>query len=276
MNYFTSEPISRRIIRIRDITGVYQYLVVGDEKACLLDTGSGFGNIRKYVEKLTDKDYFVILTHGHVDHAGGSGLFEDREIYMNELDWDLLKVHTEFQVRKDFGKNIPEIASIPESEYVPVLSRKPLPLQDNQRFDLGGLNLQAIHAPGHTQGMTMILMKEERTILFGDGCGVSVLLLDEYSSSVRDYKETLLKLKNHEREYDTIIRNHGTGASPKELLDHVIDCCQCVIDGTDDRFPAVHIPIPCDDAYFAKALKDGGLDRMDGKEGNLVYRPAKI
>lgn len=276
MKYFTSEKISENIIRIRDICGVYQYLVIGDEKACLLDTGCGFGNLREYVETLTDKDYFVILTHGHIDHASGASLFEDKGIYMNLLDKELLKVHTAFEVRKEHAKVINETAEIPKSEYNPLFNGELLPLTDGQEFDLGNLTIQAIHTPGHTQGMTMILIKEERTILFGDGCGVSVLILDEYASSVSEYLDTLLTLKNYENQYDYIIRNHGTGKSPKDLLDNVIECCKCVINGTDDKYPARNIPIKVENAFFAKALKDNSTDRVDGKEGNIVYTLDKI
>lgn len=276
MKYFTSEKISEHIIRIRDICGVYQYLVIGEKKACLIDTGSGFGNLREYIEKLTNKDYFVILTHGHIDHASGASLFEDKDIYMNLLDMDLLKEHTDLEFRKEQSKRMNETANIPNEDYNPLLNRELLSLNDKQEFDLGNLTVQAIHTPGHTQGMTMILIKDERTILFGDGCGVSVLLLDKYASSVSEYLDTLSRLKNYEDQYDKIIRNHGTGESPKELLDNVIECCQCVLDGTDDKQPARNLPCECENAFFAKALKESSIERVDGKQGNLVYCLEKV
>lgn len=276
MQYFTHENISEHMIRIRDITGVFIYLIIGDKRACLLDTGNGFGDLRAYVDALTDKDYDVILTHGHVDHASGASLFKDKHIYMNLADWELLQVHTTFAQRKDFAKIEPIILDIPMSDYNPVLDVQPLPLQDGQLFDLGGITLQAIHTPGHTQGMTMVLMKEERTILFGDGCGVSVLLLDEYASTVSEYLQTLRHLKTYEHQYNHIIRNHGTGVSPKELLDNVIECCECILHGTDDKAIPQHLPMDCPSARMAKALRSDGHGRVDGKEGNIAYSPEKV
>ena len=76
MNY-QSEKINEHFIRIIDKTGVACYLVIGEEKACLLDTCNGFGNIKEYVEQLTDKPVFVLLTHGHHDHMGGANLFDE-------------------------------------------------------------------------------------------------------------------------------------------------------------------------------------------------------
>ena len=71
-----AESVPKHITRIID-TDVYLYLLEGQRKACLIDTGHGNGdNLKKVVETLTDKPVFVILTHNHEDHIGGSGWFK--------------------------------------------------------------------------------------------------------------------------------------------------------------------------------------------------------
>lgn len=275
MKFFSSEYVSERIIRIRDICGVAVYLIIGDDKACLLDTGCGFGDLRSYVERLTDKELIVILTHGHTDHASGVSLFEDRCIYLNAMDKELLKVHTTFAHRDEMAVAAGVLDKLQPADYNSLFQGETLSLEHEQEFDLGGITLEAIHTPGHTQGMTMILIKEEQMILFGDGCGVSVLLLDEYASSVEEYLETLINLKKYQPFYHTILRNHGTCESPKELLDNVIECCQCIMAGGDDHQPASRLPMACEGAFMAKAVTEYN-NRVDGKEGNLVYRYDKI
>lgn len=52
------------------------YLLIGEERALLIDCGLGIGDIKGAVEKITDKPITVVATHGHVDHAGGDGQFE--------------------------------------------------------------------------------------------------------------------------------------------------------------------------------------------------------
>ena len=47
------------------------YVVEGADRAVLIDTGSGTGDLDALVRSLTEKPYEVYLTHGHVDHAGG-------------------------------------------------------------------------------------------------------------------------------------------------------------------------------------------------------------
>ena len=268
--YFSHEQLTKHIIRIKDICDTFLYLVIGEEKAILLDTGDGFGDLKEYVTKLTDKPITIIHTHGHLDHACGTALFEGSEVYMNYEDMPVYHLHASIEYRYNLHKNKPAVCDIPVSEYNPMYTGEIKPLTDGQRFDLGGVHITMVHVKGHTPGMMCALIEEDRTMLFGDACGVFVLLFDEYSSCVSEYKQSLLHLKEYEDRYDYIIRNHGTGVSKKELLDNVIDCCDSILTHQDDAVPIVfngyHL-------HLAKAAING--QRLDGKEGNIAYAADK-
>lgn len=268
--YFTAERVSPRITRIRDILDVAMYLVEGEERACLIDTGHGIGNLRAYVETLTDKPVFVILTHGHIDHANGAALWS--EVWMNLRDVPVYRQHSDPAFRrKEFSRHVlPEDISASD-RLAPVRTAPFLPLADGQLFDLGGLVLEVIWTPGHTPGMSMILMREERIILFGDGCGLEVLLIFPDSSTVSEYRQTLWKLKTFEGRYDRILRNHGTCESPKELLDHCIECCTDILAGKDAAMPVYF----GETAAFSAREVDSCHRRTDGKEGNILYTEEK-
>lgn len=71
--WFTIEKIDEKTIAISEYKHWYQlhsYLVIGSERACLIDTGLGVENIRKVVESLTDLPILVTTTHVHWDHIG--------------------------------------------------------------------------------------------------------------------------------------------------------------------------------------------------------------
>ena len=55
----------------------YLFLLEGRDKALLIDTGYAVGNLRQYVEKLTDKPVVVVNSHFHPDHSGGNGEWEE-------------------------------------------------------------------------------------------------------------------------------------------------------------------------------------------------------
>lgn len=269
MALFTHEVLSSHIIRIQDPLGVFLYLIKGNESACLLDTGYGYGDVKAYAQQLCDLPIFVILTHGHIDHAGGAGLFD--RVYLNPKEKPVFQQHMDPSFRRMFFKQYQ--IELPLEDLAPVGDWTTfLPIEDKQEWSLGGITLQAIEVCGHTPGMSMVLMKEERTILFGDGCGVSVLLFDEYSTSVQTYYESLQGLKAYEPAYDIILRNHGTGASEKDLLDEVMLCCQDILSKQDDHVP---VELNGEQLYFARAV-DEHQNRIDGKFGNIAYRMDKV
>lgn len=93
---FISE-IAYKTYAINDYGMSAMFLLVGEEKAMLIDTGVGLTDIVKTVQEITDTPFFTVLTHGHGDHIGGCEQLEemyihpaDKEMYLHN-DMDFLK-----------------------------------------------------------------------------------------------------------------------------------------------------------------------------------------
>ena len=69
------------------------YLVVGNERACVIDTMNGHNDLYEAVRKITDKPVTVVNTHGHPDHIFGNMYFQ--EAYLNPEDGPLARQFTE-------------------------------------------------------------------------------------------------------------------------------------------------------------------------------------
>lgn len=54
---------------------VISYLMIGSDRALLLDTGMGIGDIKKVVDSLYSGELIVVNTHSHFDHIGGNHQF---------------------------------------------------------------------------------------------------------------------------------------------------------------------------------------------------------
>src|SRR5580765_1025336 len=51
---------------------IISYLIVGEKRALLFDTGMGISNIKKVVQELTKLPVIVLNSHTHDDHVGGN------------------------------------------------------------------------------------------------------------------------------------------------------------------------------------------------------------
>lgn len=262
---FNSERITDHILRIGEGSGVWEYLIVGSEKALLIDTGYGIGDLRSYVESLTDKPLAVYITHGHVDHAAGAGQFD--EVHISEYDLGLLERQCSLEFRKKIiSHGMPDLD---DSDFLPARTEPYLGISDKELIDLGGVHVLMIHVPGHTRGTFVPLVLEDRAVIFGDASGVGTLINLEHSTSVTEYLKSLKYLKSYESLYDLVLRQHGTCWSEKKLLDENIENCELIIAGKDAHIPTVSMGLEC---WWARERDPKTGMRTDGKEGNICYR----
>lgn len=266
---FRTEKVSERITRIFGICGELWYLVEGDEKAALLDSGSGIGRMKPLVEGLTDKPLIILLTHGHVDHAMGATEF-DCPIYMNAADDFLYEEHKPFAVRMGDGEFKPD--GFEEGDLIPFRTEPFLPLNHGDVFRLGGVTIEAYSCVGHTPGSMTFLLREERMLLLGDACNYFTFLFFDYCSPVETYRRNLLVLQQQlAGKVDRILLSHGDGNAPLAILDGVIGVCDDILAGNVDNVPFVFLGEP---AVVAKAMDENG--RRDGGIGNIVYQTCRI
>ena len=271
---FRAARIDRNITRIKDMTGDMMYLVEGRDRAALIDTGVGVGSLKAYVEKLTDKPLVVIITHGHVDHASGTAEFAD--VYMSREDGELFKEHTSFANRTGYiGAGNPAFArSISEVDYQPQDNPERFKdLRAGDTIDLGGVHLDIYAIEGHTHGMKAVLLRENRALLTGDGANMFTFLFAKETLGLKSYKASLQKLQQATAgKYDKVYCSHGGGDLTVDYLQRLIEDCDNIMAGKDDKVPFEFMGQKANIAY------EIGPDhnRLDGGIGNIVYDPQRI
>ena len=60
------------------------FLLIGTEKAMVIDCGMGIGDLRGAIEMITDKPLICVISHGHIDHTANARQFG--EIWLNPKD----------------------------------------------------------------------------------------------------------------------------------------------------------------------------------------------
>ncbi len=267
LNHFAVTRLTRHLYRITDALDVCCYLVVGRERACLLDTCTGVGNLGQLVSSITALPLTVVLSHAHMDHCGGAGWFS--EVCLCPSEFPILKIHGDRNFRAGFFSSHLHLDLKPEDFLpVPMTGYREVP----QALDLGGVTVKLLRAPGHTPGMICPLVCEDRALIIGDACDDNVLLFDKFSSGVRAYMEQLQALRALDGEYDQVYGNHGAFVFPKALLDNVLECCKLILAGQDAHIPTSTLG---DRMYSCWPTGPDGL-RLDGKPGNVLYSEEKV
>lgn len=269
---FSAEQVTPHVKRISDGSDVCEYLVEGDTGALLIDTGYGIGDLRGFIESIVSTPYEVMCTHGHVDHAPGVGQFD--AAYLHVDDFDLYLRHADEALRRAHLDSFPDHQEeVTANGMVPPCPEVLKPLDPEHVFDLGGVHVHLIAVPGHTAGMVVPIVEEDRLVNFGDACGVGTLLNLDESTTIERYLDSLRNLAAHEDEWEIVVRQHGTCSSTKAILHDNIELCEQILAGTDAR---QQIESHGRTAYAAAQMDETTGARTDGREGNIFYAIEKI
>lgn len=200
-NWFTVDRIDENTFVIsenRHWEETHCYLLCGENKALLIDTGLGVCDIYNEVQKLTDKPVIAVPTHIHWDHIGGLGYFSEFYIHEAESDWIDGKFPLPSEiVRKELvkGNALPQWF---DADSYAVFQGKPSGLvKDGDEIDLGGRKIRVLHSPGHSPGH--ICLWEEKTgyLFSGDLAYKGTLFANYPSTDPKAYLYSVEKVAAH-------------------------------------------------------------------------------
>ncbi len=167
------------------------YLLEGHDKALLLDTGWGTGNLRECVSRLTDKPLMVANTHFHPDHAAGNGEFE--EVFVSAG-----YVIDEPAVASDFSPF--DLSQLPYPDYKKTI------LHNGDIIDLGGRIIEVIEAgPAHCNSSLFFHDKTENLIFTGDEFEAAQTMLYDNSHNPNAPYDIHERIKNMRSNAETIL-----------------------------------------------------------------------
>ena len=193
--YFV-EGIADGAFKIYERRDASIYLVIGDKKACLIDTAFGLTDLRSFAGQFTHLPVTVVNTHGHIDHVLGNHWFYDNgneEVYMHPDDVELYDevvsgyadMIRDPDVQEQFGEFIkdfdPEAITFPKTKDI----------REGDLIDLGGRTLEVVEFPGHTRGSILLLDKEDKICYAGDSLIENLWLFLEESTSPDVYYASL-------------------------------------------------------------------------------------
>ena len=171
------------------------YLLIGSERALLIDTGLGVCNIYEQVRRLTDKPVTAVATHIHWDHIGGHKYYQEFYAHEAELDW----LNGRFPMPLQAVKNmVTDRCELPEDfcidGYAIFQGNPSRVLVDGDTIDLGGRTIHVLHTPGHSPGHLCFWEDEKGYLYSGDLVYEGTLFANYPSTDPQSYLTSLEKI----------------------------------------------------------------------------------
>ena len=189
--------INENTWRIED-GGVRLFLLCGNKKALLIDTGMSGVDVRKNAESLTDLPISLINTHADIDHIGGNKEFDITYMHPAEL----------YNYKGDI-----------------------IPVWDGEVIDLGDRLIKIIHTPGHTPGSIALLDLKYKFLFGGDPIQDGSIFLFGEQRNLKAYLHSLIRVNEMKNEIEAIYPSHGTAPVSSDIIEKLIEGTEAVING---------------------------------------------
>jgi glyoxylase-like metal-dependent hydrolase (beta-lactamase superfamily II) len=196
------------------------YLLIGEKKALLIDTGNGLFPLKPVIDEIIGtKDLIVVNTHFHFDHRGSNDEFP--EIFIHEIEKRIASLPYDISHIKDSPKEIANEYS--KKGFILNPPSKVNPLKEGDEFDLGGIIVRIIHTPGHSVGSISLVTNTEE-LFTGDTAHYGAMFLSK-KRKLHVILESLSKLLRicEDSQINEIYPSHEDYAVGKELLSELID-----------------------------------------------------
>ncbi len=234
--WFDVRPVTDGVTAIAEpghVEHVISYLIEGRDRAVLLDTGMGVGNIAACVAQLTDKPISVVNSHAHWDHIGDNWRFDDIAIHPAEADrlpegvshGDLRPWFDPRQLTRPLPPGFDlESCSIRPSTATQLLN-------DGDWIELGDRRLHVIHAPGHSPGGIVLFDPNARWLFSTDVAYPSVLFAYGEDVDFVRYRQTMHMLADMAGDLAGVSGSHDGVSMPPSMLRSMAAALNSIADG---------------------------------------------
>ena len=180
------------------------FLLAGEEKALLIDSGLSLRNVRKIAAGFTDLPLELLNTHADPDHIGANG----------EFDFCYMHPDEEENYRRA-GR-----------------SGRIVPIRDGDVLDLGNRKLVIYHIPGHTPGSVAVLDRAGRFLISGDPIQRNGdIFMFSRGRDLNAYIKGMEHLKEHLSEFDEIWPSHADLPLTPDYIETIEQSAKDILSG---------------------------------------------
>jgi len=218
---------------------VISYLIVGEKRALLFDTGMGISDIKKITSELTKLPIIVLNSHTHDDHVGGNWQFTN-----------IYGMDTEFTRKNALGSREDAQAEVAPGEICGTLpagfdpktySTRPWKItalmHDGDKFDLGGRAIEVIATPGHTPDAITLFDRTNGLLFTGDTYYPAPIWLFRPETDLVAYSASIRRLAALAPQVKLVLGAHNILVASPEVLARLVTAFDKVQGGTVSATP---------------------------------------
>ena len=200
------------------------YLIVGQKRALLFDTGMGISDIKKVTSELTNLPIIVLNSHTHDDHVGGNWEFDT--VY--GMDTDFTRTNAKGS-REDAQAEITPgqiCGSLPKGFDRQAYATRPWKIaaymHDGERFDLGGRTIEVIATPGHTPDAISLIDRANGLLFTGDTYYPAPIWLFRPETDLNAYAASIRRLAALAPQIKLVLGAHNIPVAQPAVLAQLV------------------------------------------------------
>jgi glyoxylase-like metal-dependent hydrolase (beta-lactamase superfamily II) len=234
-DWFQIREVEEGIFVLREREHVQSYLVKGEERAALVDTGMGFRDISEVATHLTPTPIIALNTHWHFDHIGGNVLFEQIGISSLEAPFIRKSIPNHVLMERYVRPFMEEGVTFP-NDFVPETyeilgSSATFLLEDGKLLELGGRCLEILATPGHTRGSMSFLDSRTGSLLSGDFLYPGTIYAHFDESDLDQYAASLARIQERGDVIRRIYGGHNEPEIPSGYVSNLLMGLECIREG---------------------------------------------
>lgn len=211
------------------------YLLIGSERAMLVDTLQGISDLKYVVDQLTDLPIVVINTHSHYDHVSSNHQFDT-----------VYGLNTPYTVNNANGHSNAEIGAsvtpetiwknLPKNFAFEFYESKAYEIDkfvvDGEIIDLGNREIEVTFIPGHSPDSVILVDKKNRMMMTGDSFYPAPIYVYSDTSSFQDFFLSSQIMFGYRDDVDYLLPGHNETMQPASFLGELRAATMAILNPT--------------------------------------------